>query len=300
MYIIFNCPPLPYLIVGGIALFREGDTHSRRTLDHTFDLIYVVSGQLHMEENKVRFSVSPGQFLILPPKTMHKGYKHCDMDTNFYWIHFYSTGDFYYAHTPTNNDSKEHSHGKYYEIDDFQIAIPQYGTVSKELQNQFLDYMKTISQVKIDRRQNTKTFYNSTISEIKYQQLFYTILTFICDAREEVIHHDIAEEIFDYLTTHYQDPFQLKKIAKKYSFHPAYIIRCVKRKYGITPLQLLLDIRLNKAKQLLASNNDSINNIAATVGFTDNAYFSKQFKKRLNLTPSEYRNLYYGKNSKFD
>ncbi|MBP2632290.1 MAG: AraC family transcriptional regulator [Firmicutes bacterium] len=300
MYIIFNCPPLPHLIVGGIAMFRAGDTHSRRTLDHTFDLLYVVSGQLHMEENKVRFTVSPGQFLVLPPKTMHKGYKHCDMDTNFYWIHFYSTGDFYLANTPAYYDNKEHCHGKYYEIDDFQIVLPQYGSVNKEFQNQFLDYMKTLSQVKIDRHQNAKIFYDSTISEIKYQQLFYTILTFICDSHEETIPHDIAEKIFEYLTTHYQEPFQLNKIAKKYSFHPAYIIRCVKRKYGITPLQLLLDIRLNKAKQLLTNTNNSINNIAATVGFVDNAYFSKQFKKRLKLTPSEYRNLYYGKNSKLE
>jgi AraC-like DNA-binding protein len=300
MYIIFNCPPLPHLIVGGIAMFRAGDTHSRRTLDHTFDLIYVVSGQLHIEENKVRFCVSPGQFLVLPPKTMHKGYKHCDSDTNFYWIHFYSTGDFHYSQTPACYDSKEHCHGKYYEIEDFQISLPQYGSVSKEFQNQFLDYMKTLSQVKIDRHNNAKLFYNSTISEIKYQQLFYTILTFICDSREEVVHRDIAEEIFEYMTTHYQTPFQLNKLAKKYSFHPAYIIRCVKHKYGLTPLQLLLDIRLNKAKQLLSTTNDSINTIASTVGFVDNAYFSKQFKKRLKLTPSEYRNLYHGKNSNLE
>lgn len=300
MYIIFKCPPMPYLIVGGVAMFREGDTHSQRCLDHTFDLIYVSSGQLYIEENKKRFIISPGQFLILPPKTLHKGYKHCDVETNFYWIHFYSTGDFYCTDTPVYDAKKEHSSGKCYEKDDFQISLPQYGSVSKEIQNEFMNYMKTITQVKIDRRHNSKIFYTSTISEIKCQQLFYTILTFICDSRKEVRYKDIAEDIFEYLTTHYQEPFQLKEIAKKYSFHPAHIIRCVKRKYGITPLQLLLNIRHNKAKKLLRDTDDSINEIAMAIGVTDNAYFSKQFKKNIKMTPSEYRSLYYGKDADFN
>jgi AraC-like DNA-binding protein len=299
MYIIFNCPPMPYLIVGGIAMFRKGDTHSRRCLDHTFDLIYVISGQLYLEENKKRFIISPGQFLILPPQTLHKGYKHCDTETNFYWIHFYSTGDFYFSDTPVYAN-KGHSRGKCYERDDFQISIPQYGSVSKEIQNQFINYMETIVQVKIDRHHNAKVFYTSTTTEIKYQQLFYTILTFICDSRKKVIYQDIAEDIFEYLTTHYQEPFQLKELAKKHSFHPTHIIRCVKRKYGLTPLQLLLNIRQSKAKKLLRDTNNPINEISMAVGFADNAYFAKQFKKTAKMTPSEYRSLYYGKDSDLD
>jgi AraC-like DNA-binding protein len=294
MYIVFNCPPLPHLIVGGVATFREGDTHSRRTLDHTFDLIYVISGKLYMEENKIHFTVLPGQFLILPPKRLHRGYKHCDVETNFYWIHFYSTGDFYYSDTTIYSGNKEYCHGKCYEIDDFQISIPQYGLINKELQNQFLDYMYRLTQVKIDRYQNTKII-TSTISELKYQQIFYTILTFICDSTIESTYQDLGKEIFEYLVIHYQEPFHLKDIAKKYAFHPAHIIRCVNRKYGITPLQLLLSIRLSKAKQLLANTTDPVNNIATTIGFTDNAYFAKQFKKNMHMTPSEYRNLYYKK-----
>lgn len=300
MHIIFNCPPMPYLIVGGIAMFREGDTHSRRNLDHTFDLIYVISGRLYIEENKKRFIVAPGQFLILPPKTQHKGYKHCDQETNFYWIHFYTTGDFYCSEVPVQYSNKEYCRGKCYERDDFQISLPQYGSVNKEFQQQFTNYMKTIAQVKIDRHQNAKIFYTSAISQIKYQQLFYTILTFICDSREDTICQDLAEDIFEYLTMHYQESLQLKKIAKQYAFHPAHIIRCVKRKYGVTPLQLLLHIRMDKAKKLLRSTNDPINIISMHVGFTDNAYFSKQFKRMIKMTPSEYRCLPFYQDTDID
>ena len=87
----------------------------------------------------------------------------------------------------------------------------------------------------------------------------------------------------------------MKKLAAEYAFHPTHIIRCVKKKYGISPLQLLLNIRINKAKELLVETNHTISQIGMEVGFEDNAYFTKQFKKIVQQTPTEYRNQFRNK-----
>ena len=50
MYIIFTCPPLPHLIVGGKSLYRVGDLHLRRIMPSTFDLIFVTAGKLYLEK----------------------------------------------------------------------------------------------------------------------------------------------------------------------------------------------------------------------------------------------------------
>ncbi|MDU5950991.1 MAG: AraC family ligand binding domain-containing protein, partial [Paenibacillus macerans] len=100
LYINFSCPPLPHLIVGGISLFRKGDIHERRILNNTFDLIFVFSGALYLEENGRKYIVEPGQFLILPPDNLHKGYKPCTTDTAFSWIHFSTTGSYSYSESP--------------------------------------------------------------------------------------------------------------------------------------------------------------------------------------------------------
>ena len=66
-------------------------------MEQTFDLIFVTAGTLYMEENNKRYTVDERQFLILLPNRLHKGYKCCDKPTNFFWLHFYTTGSFSYA-----------------------------------------------------------------------------------------------------------------------------------------------------------------------------------------------------------
>lgn len=290
LYIHFTCPPLPHLIVGGISLFRRGDLHERRVLDHTFDLIFVFSGALYLEEDGRKYTIEPGQYLILTPGKLHKGYKACTSDTTFSWVHFYTTGDFFYSENPITHVDYKMNKTKYYKKDVFYISLPQYGRIDDSLHEMLKSYMDSISQVKIDKYHNEKLFYSSTKSQIEYQQLFLKILTIFCDLREHEKEKELADEIFDYFSLHYQDAFDLNQLAAQYSFHPAHIIRSVKQKYGLSPLQLLLSIRVQKAMKLLEEERHTVGEIASLVGFADSAYFCKQFKKITSLTPLQYRN----------
>lgn len=298
MYIIFTCPPLPHLIVGGISIFREGDTHLRRILPHTFDLIYVTSGQLFMEENKQPFTLKVGQFLILPPTRLHRGTKCCTQETTFYWLHFYTTGDFYFGNQPVYDSNIIQKSAQQFQKEEFHVSLPQYGNISLERQQQMAEDLEAITQVRINKKKNTKRFYDSDISQIKHQQLFFSILTYLCDSRSTSPQKNVAEDIFDYFIAHYQENIQLKFLSLKYSFHPIHIIRCIKKKYGISPIQLLMRIRIDKAKQLLTETNDTINQISTKIGFNDSAYFSKQFKQKLHITPSAYRTKFQSENVK--
>ena len=58
---------------------------------------------------------------------------------------------------------------------------------------------------------------------------------------------------------------------------------------GISPSHFQMDIRLQRAQELLATTNYSIAHIAGILGFTDTAQFSTFFRKRQNMTPREYR-----------
>lgn len=288
LYIIFTCPPLPYLIVGGKSLYRTGDIHLRRIMEQTFDLIFVTSGTLYMEEDNHKYIVKEGQFMILPPKRLHKGYKCCSEPTNFFWLHFYTTGNFYYADKPVYDKNHKQKANYQFTKEPFHISLPQYGHLNLEQQSQMAECMNSIVQVKIDKKRPKKDFYSSTISQLKSQQLFFSILSLLCDANIPD-DKDIAKNIYDYFNLFYKEPFDLKKLATEYAFHPTHIIRCVKKKYGTSPLQLLLNIRINKAKTMLAETNNTITKIAFEVGFEDNAYFTKQFKKIVQLTPTQYR-----------
>ena len=58
---------------------------------------------------------------------------------------------------------------------------------------------------------------------------------------------------------------------------------------GLSPHQYLLEIRLVNARNLLADTECSVKEIAAQTGFEDEHYFSRLFRQKLNLTPSQWR-----------
>jgi AraC-like DNA-binding protein len=288
LYIIFTCPPLPHLIVGGKSLYRVGDLHLRRIMPSTFDLIFVTAGKLYLEENSQKYILKKGEFLILPPNRLHKGYKCCDEATDFFWLHFYTTGKFKYMDKPIYDKNHKQKANYQFTKEPFHISLPQHGSLTSEQQSQMAEYMNTIVQVKIDKTKPKKDFYSSTVSQLKSQQLFFSILSILCDIHEPNT-KNVAEKIYEHFSLFYTESFDLKKLSDEYAFHPTHIIRCVKNKYGLSPLQLLLHIRIQKAKELLTYTNFSINKVAISVGFDDNAYFTKQFKRIIGTTPTNYR-----------
>jgi two-component system response regulator YesN len=57
-------------------------------------------------------------------------------------------------------------------------------------------------------------------------------------------------------------------------------------------MEYIMKVRIQNAKYLLIQTNKDIGDIAADVGYTDLKYFSKLFKKKTGLNPSEFRKLY--------
>ena len=290
MYINFTCPPMPHLIVGGVSIFRKGDRHERRSIHNTFDLIYVKKGTLYMEEDARQFAVHEGNFLILLPEHIHMGYRHCEEDTVFSWIHFSTEGVFSLSEAPSISLTRKMNKNKYYQKEPFTISIPQFGEIPKNGKEKLDSCMEQISLVKIDRYNQQKLFFPSVASQIEYQILFMNILAIISGCNSPQNEKSLAEEIYDYLLLNYQKPFSLTELSQQFSFHPAYISRCVKKKYGLTPLQLLSQIRMEEAKKLLRETTLHANMIGQNVGYSDAAYFAKQFRKYTGSTALEYRN----------
>ncbi len=58
---------------------------------------------------------------------------------------------------------------------------------------------------------------------------------------------------------------------------------------GMTPKQYIINIRIQKAKQLLGESRSAISEIAEQCGFTNVYHFCRTFKNAVNLTPTEYR-----------
>lgn len=102
----------------------------------------------------------------------------------------------------------------------------------------------------------------------------------------------VVEQILDYFEDHYAEKISLDRIADNMYLSPFYISRIFKSEVGDTPIRHLINIRLEKAMELLQSGfSGSIQEAAARVGYEDAYHFSKLFKKRYGYPPSQVKRI---------
>ncbi|HHV09448.1 MAG TPA: AraC family transcriptional regulator [Clostridiales bacterium] len=100
----------------------------------------------------------------------------------------------------------------------------------------------------------------------------------------------VVEQIISYFEDHYNDKVSLDQIAENMYLSPFYISKIFKSETGDTPIRHLINIRLEKARELLENGwGGSIQEIAASVGYDDAYHFSKLFKKRYGTSPSQVK-----------
>lgn len=98
-----------------------------------------------------------------------------------------------------------------------------------------------------------------------------------------------VEKVVSFMTDNYKKKLTLADLAGVIQVSPSYLGSIFRDVTGKSPAQYLLDIRINKAKDLIAEGY-SISQTATLVGFSDVFYFSKYFKKHEGVSPSYYKN----------
>ena len=100
----------------------------------------------------------------------------------------------------------------------------------------------------------------------------------------------VVEQILNYFEDHYNEKVSLDRIAENMSLSAFYISKIFKSETGDTPIRHLINIRLEKAREILLEDKErSIQEVAACVGYDDAYHFSKLYKKHFGVSPSQTR-----------
>jgi YesN/AraC family two-component response regulator len=78
-------------------------------------------------------------------------------------------------------------------------------------------------------------------------------------------------------------------VAKHFYFHPTHLSKILKKITGTRFIDILHQVRLNKAGILLKTTDLPVKMIANEVGYENISFFYRIFKKHFECTPSEYR-----------
>ncbi len=93
----------------------------------------------------------------------------------------------------------------------------------------------------------------------------------------------------DYIESCYDEPVNLKKLSQISCLSPYHFLRLFKAAFRQTPHQYLIDVRLQRALILIKEDNFSITDICFNVGFENLSSFTRLFKNRFSLSPTEFR-----------
>ncbi|NME84202.1 AraC family transcriptional regulator [Clostridium sp. SM-530-WT-3G] len=110
----------------------------------------------------------------------------------------------------------------------------------------------------------------------------------------EVTDNFVINRILKHLHLNIESTISLKKLSNDLNLSQGYISDCFKKHMGITIMNYAKKIRIDRAKVLLLTTNDSILDISIRLGFHDQSHFYKVFKSFTGVSPSQYRNENFG------
>ncbi len=100
---------------------------------------------------------------------------------------------------------------------------------------------------------------------------------------------ELIKKAMLYISEHFSNPLTLEEVAAYVHLHPSYFSTLFKSSTGSSFKEYLNMVRIEESKRLLSNTDYSIIDIAVAVGFEDQSYFSKVFKKYTGLTPKQFR-----------
>lgn len=101
---------------------------------------------------------------------------------------------------------------------------------------------------------------------------------------------ELFEAAVQKLATEYSsEDFSVTSLASQAEMSEVHFRRCFKQIYHVSPQQYLLELRLNRAKELLQYDTTPVSEVAHICGMPDPCYFSRLFKQKTGYAPSEYR-----------
>lgn len=131
------------------------------------------------------------------------------------------------------------------------------------------------------------------VTEALNNLLCHTIIRAVTGQKPKTLYISNRIEIInavEYIHDNIEKKITVQQMSRQANMSQTHFIRVFKKETGKTPNEYLFQARLEKAKKLLMSEENTITEIAIKCGFGSSAYLSDRFFASYQLTPSEYRN----------
>jgi AraC-like DNA-binding protein len=273
----------PYVRNAGFAVRRRWRLGPRRLLDYL--LVYVQEGILNLHLNGTDSQLGQGAFCLVQPDEIHSlegigdtvtPYVHFDVFLNARRRETFVT-------IPGDTDLSQFQELLQPRLNDLTgIAIP---TVLAPRQPELL----AATLLRLIRAWER----TDVLSQLHANQLaMELVIQILSDHTEQTAEFGLPSRldwVRSYMILHLNEDLRVTWLASRARLSASRFSALFAKRFGTPPHRYLTDLRIHKARQLLMDTNHSQAQIAGYCGFADTYHFSKVFKRRIGLSPREFK-----------
>jgi len=187
------------------------------------------------------------------------------------------------------------------QLDEIVLANKNMGIPDKAMMKLFFRIYLMIQQVLQTKNLKEEHLMGSRYKKIPLQfnnltsDEFLSYLTSLITEATKIIlpvssHKIEKRDIEDFLEENFSRDISLEDLAERYNTTPVYVSKCIKKLFGVPLTSYLAEKRISFASYLLTeTNNLSIEEIAVICGYNNRIHFTRSFKQRRGVPPTEYR-----------
>lgn len=263
-----------------ISKSKYGDDWHSTSHSHPFtEIFFITHGHGIMDIDDVIVSVKEGDLIIINPNCSHTEKSTSNSFDQLEYIVF-GINNFALANGSIPCLGSEVEDPIYYKIMNFNndkdVILNYLNNLVHEVENKDSNYELVCKSI--------LTLFIIYISRNAKSNLLIT-------TNPEKLNIECVK-IKNYIDSHYSENITLDILSSLSYVNKFHLVHLFTKQMGISPINYLINKRIEEAKNLLTTTNHSIGAISTIVGFSNSSYFSQMFKKTTGTSPSSYKILH--------
>ena len=321
MYYVMDSRIVPQIHLADYWILKPPCAHKKR-VPHEYIAYLIQKGELYLAEDGITYHLHTGDFILLDPDKYHEGKQitYCE----YYYIHFQHDMIHLMTHpmleeSENNEIDESKMHEQMLQLrcaamqsdsseapneKSHQLMLPKYCHIQDETvwhredehthDHDAGEGGSTAAQHEAGDGGAEHLEYYKDLSGAQFLafliQLSRASLTFAMQENKMITARGYKKvlEVQSFLHEAYKEPLTGDYLEEKFDINFDYLNRLFRKNMKKTVFQYLRDIRIAHAKQLLTTTSMRIMEVSECVGFADESYFSKVFKKQTGVSPADY------------
>ena len=254
----------------------ENDWHSTLHMHPFTEIFFITSGQGTFQIGDEVVSVKESDLILINPNCSHTERSVSSSNPLEYIVFAINNLAIGISPSTLNEDNSKDSLNTY-KILNFNKKkseiLYNLNTLIKELEEKNLNYelacksILTLFLIQVMRNTSSDIFITENFEKVNIECM----------------------KIKNYIDSHYSENITLDFLSNLTYVNKFHLVHLFTKEMGISPINYLINRRIDESKNLLITTNYSIRDISSIVGFSNSSYFSQMFKKIAGISPKDFR-----------